>query len=84
LAPSFSEGFNLPVAEAMAMGTPVIASDIAVHRELAAGARLIDPVDGPGWLAAIEAAAATRPTVPRANPLSWPDHFAIVKEALGW
>jgi glycosyltransferase involved in cell wall biosynthesis len=84
LAPSFSEGFNLPVAEAMAMGTPVIASDIAVHQELALGACLIDPVDGPGWLAAIEAAATARPEVRRANPLSWPDHFGIVKTALGW
>jgi glycosyltransferase involved in cell wall biosynthesis len=84
LAPSFSEGFNLPVAEAMAMGTPVIASDIAVHRELAGGARLIDPVDGLSWLAAIEAATAERAATRRANPLSWPDHFAIVKDALGW
>jgi hypothetical protein len=41
-------------------------------------------VDGPGWLAAIEAAATARPEVRRANPLSWPDHFGIVKTALGW
>ena len=84
LAPSFTEGFNLPVAEAMAMATPVIASDIAVHRELAAGARLIDPLDGPSWLAAIEAATTERPRVQPVPPLSWPDHFAIVKDALGW
>jgi glycosyltransferase involved in cell wall biosynthesis len=84
LAPSFSEGFNLPVAEAMAMGTPVIASDIAVHRELAEGARLIDPLDGPSWLAVIEAATRRRPVARRVASLSWPDHFGIVKDALGW
>jgi glycosyltransferase involved in cell wall biosynthesis len=84
LAPSFTEGFNLPVAEAMAVGTPVIASDIAVHRELASGARLIDPLDGPSWLAAITAASEERPLVHPAQPMSWPGHFAIVKDALGW
>jgi glycosyltransferase involved in cell wall biosynthesis len=84
LAPSFSEGFNLPVAEAIAMGTPVIASDIAVHRELARGASLIDPVDGPGWLAAIEGAGSLKPAVPDGSPLGWPEHFAIVRAALGW
>ena len=56
LAPSLAEGFDLPVIEALALGTPVIASDIAAHRELAPSARLIDPLDGPGWLAAIQAA----------------------------
>jgi hypothetical protein len=82
LAPSFSEGFNLPVAEANALGTPVIASDIPVHRELAGGAHLIDPVDGPAWLAAIQAAVVRRPVSSRCEPLGWPGHFAIVAEAL--
>jgi glycosyltransferase involved in cell wall biosynthesis len=34
LMPSFLEGFGLPVAEALRVGTPVVASDIAVFREL--------------------------------------------------
>ena len=79
LAPSLAEGYDLPVAEALSLGAPVIASDIAVHRELAAGARLVDPLDGPGWLAAIEA-PPTRPT-PRRGP-SWADHFGLVGERL--
>lgn len=87
LSPSFMEGFNLPVAEALSMGTPVIASDIAVHRELAPGARLIDPLDGPAWLEAIEAATLRHPkpdSPARANaPPRWPEHFAIVARALG-
>ena len=87
LSPSFMEGFNLPVAEALAMGTPVIASDIPVHRELAPTARLIDPLDGTAWLEAIEEAARRHPA--RAVPaqsraaFGWPEHFALVGRALG-
>ena len=88
LSPSFMEGFNLPIAEALSMGTPVIASDIAVHRELAPGARLVDPLDGPAWLEAIETAAAggsnrNSSAAPMYQPMGWPEHFAIVARALG-
>lgn len=83
LAPSFTEGFNLPVAEAIALGTPVIASDIAVHRELAAGARLIDPVDGPAWLEAMEQAASARPAPGPVRRPGWTEHFERVAIAMG-
>ncbi len=83
VAPSSVEGFDLPVAEALSLGVPVIASDIAVHRELAPNARLIDPLDGPGWLKAIEAATAKTPKqAPSAAP-TWAAHFETVDGLLG-
>jgi glycosyltransferase involved in cell wall biosynthesis len=52
--PSFAEGYGLPVAEALAAGTPVLASDLPSLRAMAGSAiTWLDPVDGLGWLAAI-------------------------------
>lgn len=43
---SFDEGLSLPVIEALRSGTPVVASDIAAHRELiGTGSFLADPRD---------------------------------------
>lgn len=83
LMPSFAEGYGIPVVEALSLGTPVIASDIPAHREVAAGAAtLLDPLDGIGWRGAILAAAsgtaATSPR-PRYTPPNWKDHFAIAE-----
>ena len=35
LMPSFAEGFGMPVIEALQLGTPVIATDLPVFREIA-------------------------------------------------
>ena len=77
LAPSFAEGFDLPVMEALSLRTPVIASDIPVHRELAGMSKLIDPLDGPGWLEAIENAGPT--CGPAFSAPTWEDHFALLE-----
>ncbi len=54
LMPSFAEGYGLPVVEALAMGVPVICSDIAAHREIGKGIPdFIDPLDGLSWMRAI-------------------------------
>ncbi|MGH8460798.1 MAG: glycosyltransferase family 4 protein [Stenotrophobium sp.] len=55
LCPSFAEGFSLPVVEALASRTPVIASDIPAHREVAGPyAEYLSPFDPPGWLQAMK------------------------------
>ncbi len=59
LMPSFTEGFGLPVAEALAQGVPVIASAIPAHQEVGAGVpEFLDPGDLPAWQAMIENYAA--------------------------
>jgi glycosyltransferase involved in cell wall biosynthesis len=83
LAPSAVEGFDLPALEALSLGVPVIASDIPVHRELARGARLVDPLDGPAWAAAIEAACAAPPARPSFAAPTWAEHFALVAKLAG-
>lgn len=43
---SLAEGFGLPVAEAMALGTPVLAADVPALAEVSGGAALlVDPFD---------------------------------------
>lgn len=88
LSPSFVEGFGLPLAEARRLGVPIIASDIAAHREVAGdGAVLLHPLDGVGWRDAILRLA--RDDVHHAGlrdaitpPPQWPAHFAHVETRL--
>jgi glycosyltransferase involved in cell wall biosynthesis len=54
LYPSRYEGFGLPPLEALACGTPAVASDIPALRESTAGTvRLVTPGDVDGWSAAL-------------------------------
>lgn len=55
LFPSFAEGLGIPLLEAQMLGTPCIASDIPVFREISGpSVRLLDPIDGRAWRTAIE------------------------------
>ena len=61
--PSFYEGFGLPLIEAMACGTPVIASNTASMPEvLDSAGMLIDPADGQAWTRAIVDVATNEQT----------------------
>jgi glycosyltransferase involved in cell wall biosynthesis len=54
LFPSFVEGFGIPLAEALALGTPVIAGNLAVYKEFAGHVPLyLPPDDEASWLQAV-------------------------------
>ena len=86
LMPSLAEGFGLPMAEALALGIPVIASDLPCFREVGQGIPcLLDPHDVAGWTARIagfDRAAAQRQRRIDAlrgyRPPRWDQHFAQV------
>lgn len=83
VAPSSVEGFDLPAVEASALGVPLIASDIPAHRELVPGAWLIDPLDGLGWLDALEQATRHPMKAPPYRAPTWERHFAEVAQRVG-
>jgi len=90
LMPSFAEGFGLPIIEALAVGTPVIASDLPAHREIAGDLAVYhDPTDETGWLKDIcmfadgaGPAAEIRRRVSDYQPLTWRQYFARIERFL--
>ncbi len=65
LTTSDREGFGLPVAEALACGTPVVATDIPVLREVGGSAVTLVPLtDIDAWSRAIVAALGVAPDSP--------------------
>jgi glycosyltransferase involved in cell wall biosynthesis len=64
LNPSLFEGWSTPVEEAKSLGTPLILSDLAVHREqVGDGAIFFNPTSADDCAAALSAAMASRPRV---------------------
>jgi glycosyltransferase involved in cell wall biosynthesis len=91
LFPSFTEGYGLPVLEALQAGLPVIAADLPVYREFAGNfPEYLDPLNASAWLEAVEAYSdsANRRRVRRVEALAgfrgptWPEHFARVDELM--
>lgn len=91
VTPAYAETFAHPLVEAMASGLPVIASDIAVHREICGGAALYFSRFSPQELAesVLHAArshdqiAAMRTTgLSRARDFSWNQHVEQLLETM--
>jgi glycosyltransferase involved in cell wall biosynthesis len=90
LMPSFTEGYGLPVFEALELGTPVVAADLAVYREVAGDIPdYLLPGDADGWVEAIIDYMADEPRrsaqLDRMKGFKVPDwraHFATVERWL--
>jgi glycosyltransferase involved in cell wall biosynthesis len=87
LYPSFAEGYGLPVAEALALGVPVLCSDLPELREIGAEVpEYFDPIDRLAWRDAVLDYAETRSRrrqdqlarLRRWQPPSWERHFLEV------
>jgi glycosyltransferase involved in cell wall biosynthesis len=83
LLPSDAEGFGLPLIEAMACGTPVLASDIPVLREVGGEAALYaTPGNVHHWVERISGILNRSIPVPeRAFRLSWASKYSWARQA---
>lgn len=91
LFPSFTEGYGLPLLEALSLGVPVIASDLPVFREIAGDIpEYLDPLDGKQWeeyimkYAQIESSqrAAQISKMNKLTVPTWANHFSHVEAFL--
>ena len=91
LYPTFSEGWGMPVVEALTLGVPVICSDIPVLRE--SGQDIPDyihPIDGQRWMETIidycrpdsDAMAAQLERIKTFEPPTWDTHFKLISDKL--
>lgn len=91
LLPSYAEGYGLTVPESLALGVPVLCSDLPALREVGGNVpEYFDPTDIDGWHSAIHDYAAQE-SVRRENQLSrlvqwraprWEDHFMVIAPIL--
>ncbi len=82
---SYVEGFNIPIVEALSKGCPVIASDIAVHREVGGDYAAFFPSGDSLALARLisrHQALKTLPGVKSSANFHWPDWTESCRELL--
>jgi glycosyltransferase involved in cell wall biosynthesis len=88
LFPSLTEGYGLPLVEALAAKVPVIASDLRVFREISSDIpEYLDPSDAAAWEAAVLNYAAPNSMsrerqlgrLEGFTPPNWKDHFERVE-----
>lgn len=91
LLPSHVEGYGLPIAETLSLGTPLICSDLPPFREIAGDIpEFIDPLAGRGWhrmIADYCTPDGPRPSAQRERlkafqPPVWARHFAILERII--
>nr|WP_254684333.1 glycosyltransferase family 1 protein [Sphingomonas haloaromaticamans] len=91
LMPSFAEGFGMPVAEALALGVPVVCSDLPALREVGGAVPdYLDPLDGRAWIETIldfskENSAGREAQLSRIaswSPPEWRQHIMVVVNIL--
>ena len=92
LFPSLVEGYGLPLVEALRAGTPVIASDLPVFREIGGDVPdYLDPQDDAAWERAIlgyaepdsPARAAQLRRMTGYHAPTWDEHFSRVEAWMG-
>lgn len=90
LLPSEAEGYGMPIVEALSLGTPVIASDIPVFRDISQGCVTFLPLgDAEAWSKAIRNHAEADPTsspyrslAGRFRATTWEQYFATLLDLL--